>query len=131
MMISNTVDVVSDNAPSRKRTKAGAARLLSLAATPTFAIMALLTAVHGGGMPDMICSAAPAGLPLTGMVSMYALMSAFHLTPWIKLISSYGGCRIAGRAAGGTVLQTRCSYGGTHFRPVVSPKTCALRRPRN
>jgi hypothetical protein len=34
-----------------KRIKANAALLLSLAAAPTFAIMALLTAVHSG-MPD-------------------------------------------------------------------------------
>jgi hypothetical protein len=30
---------------------------LRLAAAPTFAIMALLTAVLGGGAPDMLCSA--------------------------------------------------------------------------
>ncbi len=59
--------------------------MLSLAATPTFAIMALLTALHGGGMPDMICSAD--GSPLTGMLPMYLLMSAFHLAPWLRLLS--------------------------------------------
>ncbi|MGH6741364.1 MAG: hypothetical protein ACREDY_20470 [Bradyrhizobium sp.] len=74
-----------DIARGRKRTKGSAASLLSLAATPTFAIMALLTAVHGGGMPDMICSAA--GSPLTGMLPMYVLMSAFHLAPWLRLLS--------------------------------------------
>jgi hypothetical protein len=26
--------------------------------------------------------------PLSGMVPMYVLMSAFHLAPWLKLISS-------------------------------------------
>ena len=64
-----------------------AARLLSLAATPTFAAMALLTAVHGDGMPDMICSAAGEGSLMTGMVPMYLLMSAFHLAPWLRLLS--------------------------------------------
>ena len=60
---------------------------LSLAAAPTFAIMALLTGVLGGGPPDMLCSAAPDASLLSGMVPMYVLMSAFHLAPWLKLIS--------------------------------------------
>ena len=60
---------------------------LSLAAAPTFAMMALLTGTHGGSMPDMLCSAAHDASPLTGMVPMYLLMSAFHLTPWLKLLS--------------------------------------------
>ncbi|HEY7845474.1 MAG TPA: hypothetical protein VID30_17560 [Bradyrhizobium sp.] len=77
--------VDSSIARGRKRTRASAASLLSLAATPTFAIMALLTALHGGGMPDMICSAD--GSPLTGMLPMYLLMSAFHLAPWLRLLS--------------------------------------------
>ena len=66
----------------------GAADWLCLAAAPTFAIMALLTAVLGGGAPDMLCSAAQDASPLSGMVPMYLLMSAFHSTPWLKLVSS-------------------------------------------
>jgi hypothetical protein len=66
----------------------GAALWLSLAAAPTFAFMALLTAVPGGGAPDMLCSAAPGASPFTGMALMYLLMSAFHLGPWLKLIAS-------------------------------------------
>jgi hypothetical protein len=88
-MISDMIGLVdSDIARGRKRTKASAVRLLSLAATPTFAIMALLTAIHGGSMPDMLCSAARDGSPLTGMVAMYLLMSVFHLAPWLRLLSS-------------------------------------------
>ena len=60
---------------------------LSLAAAPTFAIMALLTGVLGGDS-SMLCSSAQHASPLTGMVAMYLLMSAFHLAPWLKLISS-------------------------------------------
>jgi hypothetical protein len=74
-------------ARGRGRTDPGAVRLLSLAATPTFAIMALLAAVHGDGMPDMMCSATREGSLLTGMVPMYVLMSAFHLAPWLKLFA--------------------------------------------
>ena len=62
----------------------GAADFLYLAAAPTFAIMALLTFVLGGGLPDALCSGSS---PLSGMVPMYLLMSAFHLAPWLKLIS--------------------------------------------
>ena len=65
----------------------GATDWICLAATPTFAIMALLTAVPGGGSPDMLCSVAAAS-PLGGMVPMYLLMSAFHSAPWLKLISN-------------------------------------------
>ena len=65
----------------------GAADWISLAAAPTFAIMALLTSVDGGVMPDILCSAAQGASPLRGMALMYWLMSAFHLAPWLKLIS--------------------------------------------
>ena len=70
-----------------------AAEWLSLAAAPTFAIMALLTGVLGGGPAEMLCSAAHPS-PLSGMVVMYLLMSAFHSSPWLTLIS---GRRRAGR----------------------------------
>jgi uncharacterized membrane protein YeiH len=66
----------------------GAADWLSLAAAPTFAVMALLTGVVGGGAPDVLCSASQHPSPLTGMVAMYVLMSAFHSAPWLKLITS-------------------------------------------
>ena len=62
------------------------ARWLGLAATPTFAIMAVLTAVISGGPPDMLCSAGH-GLSLGGMVPMYLLMSAFHSAAWLRLLS--------------------------------------------
>jgi hypothetical protein len=64
----------------------GAADWLCLAAAPTFAIMALLTGVLGGGPPDMLCAAAQDASALSGMVPMYVLMSAFHSAPWLKLI---------------------------------------------
>lgn len=67
----------------------GAAKWLGLAAAPTFAIMALLTGVLGEGMPAMLCSHDAS--PLSGMAAMYGLMSAFHLTPWLKLMSGRQG----------------------------------------
>jgi hypothetical protein len=72
---------------SRDAAARGAADWLCLAAAPTFAIMALLTGVLDGGPADMICASAHAS-PLSGMVPMYLLMSAFHSAPWLKLISS-------------------------------------------
>lgn len=65
----------------------GAADWLSLAAAPTFAFMALMTAVPGGGPLDMLCSANPRASPFSGMTLMYLLMGAFHLGPWLRLIS--------------------------------------------
>ena len=64
----------------------GAADFLYLAAAPTFAVMALLTCVLGGGPADALCSIAGVS-PLSGMVPMYLLMSAFHSAPWLKLIA--------------------------------------------
>jgi hypothetical protein len=88
-MICDKIDLAgSGPAPGQKGNRSSAAQLLSLAATPTFAIMALLAAVHGGSMPDMHCAAAGDGWPLTGMAAMYLLMSAFHLPPWLSLLAT-------------------------------------------
>lgn len=65
----------------------GAAGWLGLAAAPTFALMALLTGVQGSGQPDLFCSAMQDASPWGGMVPMYVLMAAFHLSPWLTLIS--------------------------------------------
>ena len=74
----------------------GAAGWLSLAAAPTFAIMALLTGALGGGAPDVLCLATQDASPLSGMAPMYLLMSAFHSAPSLKVISNRrGGTRQA------------------------------------
>jgi hypothetical protein len=88
-MISSTIDSLAPKiGQPREWPKLRADRLLSLAAAPIFAIMALLTGVLGGGPVDALCSAMGAS-PLGGMVPMYMLMSAFHLAPWLKLISRW------------------------------------------
>lgn len=66
----------------------GLADWLCLAAAPTFAIMALLTAAYGG--PDTMCMSGPGASMLSGMVPMYLLMAAFHLAPWLRLAARRG-----------------------------------------
>ena len=63
---------------------------LAFAASPTFAIMALVTAAHGGNVADILCAPMDSSLlngMTNGMTLMYALMSAFHSAPWVRLIS--------------------------------------------
>ena len=67
----------------------GLTKWLSLAAAPTFAIMALLTALAVDGSAGGLCSTET--FPLGGMVPMYLLMSAFHLSPWLRLIPNRQG----------------------------------------
>lgn len=63
----------------------GAAGLLGLAATPVFAVMALWT-VFFGAQTDAFC-AIGGGMRMNGMALMYALMSVFHVAPWLTLLS--------------------------------------------
>jgi len=72
----------------RSNSPTSAAGWLSLAATPAFALMALLTATLGRGPADLLCSAAHGGSLLGGMVPMYALMSIFHAAPWLRLLGT-------------------------------------------
>jgi hypothetical protein len=87
-MISNTpARTGCEAAPGQRLARASTTGFLSLAAAPTFAIMALLTGLLDTGMPDVLCATAHSASPLTGMVPMYLLMSAFHSAPWLRLIS--------------------------------------------
>ncbi len=70
----------------------GVAEWLRRAAMPIFAILALLTGL-GGSPIDRLCSSEP-GAPLSGMVTMYLLMSAFHSPPWLNLICGRPTARI-------------------------------------
>jgi hypothetical protein len=58
---------------------------LALAASPTFALMAWVTARQAPMMP--LCAPGMGILPVDGMTTMYLLMSLFHLSPWLKLAS--------------------------------------------
>ena len=58
------------------------AEWLSLAAAPTFAAMAVMTAT-ANGPAGMLCAPGQGGL-LTGMTTMYLLMAAFHAPSWLR-----------------------------------------------
>ena len=91
--MADTMSCMNKEGGPNKSATLGAAVCLSLAAAPTFAVMALLTGVLGGGHMATMCSTAQDALPLGGMAPMYVLMSAFHSAPWLKLISARPGAR--------------------------------------
>jgi hypothetical protein len=77
--------------PARRGAAASAAGqaladALAYAAAPTFALLALWTAFTGD-RSDMSCMGMHDPSSLNGMALMYALMSAFHASPWLKRIS--------------------------------------------
>jgi hypothetical protein len=54
---------------------------LSLAATPTFVVMTLVSGPASGPV-DGLCAVRS---PFDGMAAMYALMAVFHAAPWLRL----------------------------------------------
>ena len=65
---------------------------LRLAAAPSYATMALVTAVFGESPKDMLCMAMHHASALSAagsMVWMYVLMSTFHSAPWLRLIAHW------------------------------------------
>lgn len=78
---------------SKRSDGAKAGDWLQLASAPTFAVMALATAVMDSDPTHMLCQAMGHGpLSLDGMVFMYLLMSIFHAGPWWRLVVS-GACK--------------------------------------
>ena len=78
-----------DGCPTRgKAAGSPAASLLPLAATPTFAVMALCWVV-AGGPAEMMCGDGGSPLFLNGMAAMYVLMSVFHVSPWLTLLPNW------------------------------------------
>jgi hypothetical protein len=75
----------ANDGPTARNAPLRVANGLALAASPTFAVMALLTVVPNGDPMQMLCSSAHTS-PLGGMLTMYLLMSAFHIGPWLRLI---------------------------------------------
>jgi hypothetical protein len=75
---------VTDLAQPTSNLAGFAAGSLSFAASPLFAAMA---AFSGNSPGSIICSAVSALLPINDMALMYLLMSLFHMTPWLTLLS--------------------------------------------
>ena len=65
------------------------AGFLHLAASPTFALMALSMLTLDSGGQGALC-AAVGGSGFNGMAPMYFLMALFHLAPWLKFLSRRG-----------------------------------------
>ena len=59
---------------------------LSLAAAPSFSIMAVLTEIFGHEATMGVMTPNPS--LLSGMTPMYVLMAVFHSGPWLRLIGS-------------------------------------------
>lgn len=79
----------------RRDTEAGrggaslpAAEALCLAATPTFAMMAVMSVVRDGAGSDPLCTAAFGGAPIGSMAAMYLLMSLFHAPAWLRWVAA-------------------------------------------
>ena len=61
-----------------------APKWLTLAAAPTFALMALLSFMAGDSHAGLLCSQAQPSWAPTGMTPMYLLMALFHASPWFR-----------------------------------------------
>ena len=72
----------SDGSASARQT-CRAAGGITLAASPTFALMAWIATKDAPAMA--LCSSGLTMLPIDGMAAMYLLMCLFHLSPWLKL----------------------------------------------
>ena len=97
----------SDGQATRRNAAAlRAADGLDLAASPTFASMALLTGVLGGGPAEMLCSAPHVSL-LSGMVTMY--LEPFRFCPHARR-GLYGHNIVAERSEPSRIAARACSY---------------------
>ena len=61
---------------------------LTLAACPSFALMAIVSAEQGAGSDALLCGSLQSASPLSGMTVMYVLMSVFHAAPWLKFVGA-------------------------------------------
>lgn len=74
----------TDSGNALLKPTAGIAGGLGLAAAPTFALMAGISAF---GSPDTaMCSPVSPLVPINQMALMYLLMSLFHLSPWLRFL---------------------------------------------
>ena len=77
-----------DKGTARASPARGAGAWLTLAASPTFALMAWIAAEAAA--PVAFCSSETMP-PIGSMTAMYLLMSFFHLPPWLRFVSRRPG----------------------------------------
>ena len=63
------------------------ARFLPVVTAPVFVLMAITTVLFDTSQANAICLAPGSSTPINGMVVMYLLMAAFHLSPWLRLVA--------------------------------------------
>jgi hypothetical protein len=82
---------------------------LHLAATPTFAGMALATAITGEDPAGMLCRTMGLGpVSLESMSLMYLLMAIFHAAPWWQWVASRIRRRGEGHVPNPAAGKSRC-----------------------
>lgn len=77
--------IIARKARRRIEQSRDAATWLGFAASPTFALMAWVSATD---IQATICASGPDSLPIGGMPFMYLLMSVFYLSAWLRFISA-------------------------------------------
>ncbi len=77
---------LTEKVGSSSKLTSDASGWIGLAATPTFALMAWISA--SGSQDIMMCSGASTFVSVNSMAVMYVLMSLFHLPPWMKLFAA-------------------------------------------
>jgi len=78
-----TASIVAKKGGSAVRQAHDAGFRLRLAAAPTFALMAWVSADAGSSI--VLCGHNTGWLPIGDMPLMYLLMALFHASPWLKL----------------------------------------------
>jgi hypothetical protein len=74
-------------AATRRAAARRAAKWLHLAAAPTFVLMALAAVLDTSPIAMTCMSGDPTWWSAGGMAPMYLLMAAFHLGPWLEVVS--------------------------------------------
>ena len=72
---------------TRVKSSHDAGAWLGFAASPIFALMAAISAAAAPAMST--CSSMSGGFSVDSMALMYALMSLFHVSPWLRLASRW------------------------------------------